>query len=57
MKKRTRYDMDYKIKMWWYRLTWKDAQKAIYGICSIIGMTIVFAFILLSLAVFPAILH
>lgn len=57
MKKRTRYDMDYKIKMWWYRLTWKDAQKAIYGICSIIGMTIVFALILLLLAVFPAILH
>lgn len=53
MKKRTRKNVIYKVRMWVYRLTWKDAQYFGEEIALIIA-----AFLMFSLLfIIPALFH
>lgn len=50
MKKRTRYDLSYKIRMWFYRLTKKDIYNFTFSIID--GLGVLFAAITIFIFLF-----
>ena len=55
--KRNRKALDYRVKMWFYRLTMKDVNKTARIIFSNIGLFITGLVLFLSIFLLPAFLH
>ena len=55
--KRNRKALDYRIKMWFYRLTINDISKTAWVIFSTIGLFITGLILFLSIFLLPAFLH
>lgn len=55
--KRNRKSFDYRIKMWFYRLTFKDITKALFIILSNVGLFITGLVLFLSIFILPAFFH